>query len=90
MIDKIINAAGAREMQAYADRTYRLWGWTVMKAQPDYPGKVIARLSAGTPTPYLMVADTVAEIHAWLPPGLVRWDRRPIDPPGVLEIWLPA
>lgn len=61
-----------------------------MQDQPGYPGKVIARLSAGTPTPYLLVADTLAEFHAALPAGLVRSDRQLADPPGMLEIWFPA
>jgi hypothetical protein len=88
MTDKIIDAVGAQDMQAYAARTYRLSGWIVMQDQPGYPGKVIARLSAGTPTPYVLLADTLAEIHAALPAGLVRSDRQPSDPPEVVEIWL--
>ena len=49
MTDKIIDAAAAQGLQAYAVRTYRLSGWIVMQDQPGYPGKIIARLSAGTP-----------------------------------------
>jgi hypothetical protein len=39
------------------------------------------------PSPYLLVADTLAEIHAALPPNLVRTDRQPVSPPEVIEIW---
>jgi hypothetical protein len=31
--------------------------------------------------------DTLAEIHAALPPNLVRSDRQPANPPKVVEIW---
>jgi hypothetical protein len=43
-----------------------------------------------TPSPYVLVADTLAEIHAQLPPHLVRAGRLPADPPEVAEIWFPA
>jgi hypothetical protein len=43
-----------------------------------------------TPSPYVLVADTLAEIHAQLPPHLVRAGRQPADPPEVVEIWFPA
>ena len=32
-------------------------------------------------------ADTLAELQAMLPPGLVQSPRQPIDPPEVMEIW---
>ena len=90
MIDKILDAAAAQDMQAYAIRTYRLWGWIVMRDHSDYPGKVIARLTAGTPTPYVLVADILAELQAQLPTGLVRSYRQPSDPSGVVEFWFPT
>jgi hypothetical protein len=34
-----------------------------------------------------MLADTLAGIQAMLPPGLVRSERMPADPPEVVEIW---
>jgi hypothetical protein len=34
-----------------------------------------------------MVADTLAELQAMLPPGLARSPRQPVDPPEVVEIW---
>ena len=39
------------------------------------------------PSPHLLVADTLAEMHAQLPPYLVRMERQPADPPEVVEIW---
>jgi hypothetical protein len=43
--------------------------------------------SGQAPSPYLLLADTVAEIQAMLSPGLVRSERMPVDPPEVVEIW---
>jgi hypothetical protein len=37
--------------------------------------------------PYVLVADTLAEIHAALAPNLVSKDRQPANPPEVVEIW---
>jgi hypothetical protein len=39
------------------------------------------------PLPYQLLADTLAGIRAMLPPGLVRSERMPADPPEVVEIW---
>jgi hypothetical protein len=60
-----------------------LWGL------PAYPERYAARLvtSGQAPSPYLLLADTVAEIQAMLSPGLVRSERMPVDPPEVVEIW---
>ena len=90
MTDKIINASAANGLQAYAIQTYQPSGWTVSQSHSDYPGKVIARLVTWKPTPYVLMADTVAELQAQLPAGLVRSNRQPSDPPDVLEIWFPA
>jgi hypothetical protein len=62
-------------------------GWRAMRDPPDYPGNFVARLVTALPSPYLLVADTLAEIHAALPPNLVRTDRQPVSPPEVIEIW---
>lgn len=88
--DKILDAVGAQEIQSYAIRTYRLWAWIVMREQLDYPDKVIARLTAGTPTSCVLVADVLEELQAQLPTGLVRSGRQPADPQGVVEFWFPA
>jgi hypothetical protein len=62
----------ARSLQVYACRAHPLVGWLVTKDPPDYPGKVIARLVTDLPSPYLLVADTLAEIHAALPSNLAQ------------------
>jgi len=42
---------------------------------PDYPDRVVARLVTDAPTLYVMVADTLGELHAALPPGWI-WSER--------------
>ena len=61
-----------------------------MRDPPEYPDKVVARLVTETPSPYVLVANTLAEIHTQLPPYLARAERQPADPPEVVEIWFPA
>ncbi len=90
MNDEIIDATLAKGIHADARRRHTLFGWVVMKDPPDYPGKVIARLVTETQTPYVLVADTLAEIHAALPARLARSERQPADLPEVVEIWFPA
>jgi len=89
MPDRIIDAARARSLHAHALRIDPLAGWIVMRDPPAYPAKIVARLVISTPSSYVLVAGTLAEIHAMLPCGLVRSDRQPVDPPEVLEVWLP-
>lgn len=88
--DQVIDATMARALQDKARQTWFVVGWVVMKDLPGYPGKVVARLLSGNPCPYVLVADTLAEIHALLPPGLSRARHKPRDPPEVLEIWFVA
>ncbi|HXE18657.1 MAG TPA: hypothetical protein VN629_03530 [Castellaniella sp.] len=89
MPDRIVDAARARSLHAHALRIDPLAGWVVMRDPPAYPAKIVAHLVIGTPSSYVFVADTLAEIHAMLPSGLVRSDRQPADPPEVLEAWFP-
>jgi hypothetical protein len=90
MADQVIDAAMARGLHADACRSHALVGWVVMCDPPEYPNKTVARLVTNTPSPYVLLADTLAEIHAQLPPHLVRAGRLPADPPEVAEIWFPA
>ena len=89
MADQIVDAPMARGLHADACRGHALVGW-VTQDPPEYPDRVVARLVTETPSPYVLVADTLAGIHAQLPPGLARSDRQPADPPEVVEIWFPA
>ena len=62
-------------------------GWVAMRDQPE-PGTFIARrLVTDAPTCYVLRADSLAEIHAQLPSGLVRLERQPAEPPDLVEIW---
>ena len=90
MADQIIDTAMARGLHAAACRTHPLVGWIVMQDPPEYPDKVIARLVTDLPSPYPLIAGTLAGIHAQLPPRLVRTERQPADPPEVVEIWFAA
>ncbi len=87
MNDEIIDATLVKGIHADAKRRHALFGWVVIKDPPDYRGKFTARFLTDTPTPYVLVADTLAEIHAALPARLVRSERQPADPPEVVEIW---
>ena len=89
-MDQLIDAAMARALHADACRGHALVGWVVRRNPSEYPGKVVARLVTEAPTPYVLVADTLAKLHARLPAGLARVGRQPADPPEVVEIWFVA
>ncbi len=89
MNDEVIDATLAKGIHTDAKRRHALFGWVVMKDPPDYPDKFTARLVTETQTPYVIVADTLAEIHAALPTRLVRSERQPAYLPEVVEIWFP-
>jgi hypothetical protein len=36
---------------------------------------------------YVLRADPLADLHAQLPPGLMRSERQTADPPDLVEIW---
>jgi hypothetical protein len=86
MADQIIDAEMARSLHVDACRAHSLVGWIIMRDLPDYPGKFVARLATNLPSAYLIVADTLAEVQAALPPNLVRKDRQSAHPPEVVEI----
>ena len=88
MADQIVDAAMARSLHADASRTRSLVAWVVERDPPQHPDKVTARLTTDVSSPYVLVADTLAEIHAALPPALERSARQPADPPDVVEVWL--
>lgn len=86
MSDQIVNCMTARGLQLDARRDHAIAGWVVMRDQPR-PGAFVARLVTDAPTPYVLLADTLAGIRAQLPPGLVRLGRQPAEPPDLVEIW---
>jgi hypothetical protein len=85
--DQIIDTLMACAIQSDAARTHPLMAWVVMRDEEAYPGQLVARLVTDGVTPYVLLADTLGELQARLPPGLERSDRQPADPPEVLEIW---
>lgn len=86
-MDQIIDTVMARSLHADACRYHSLVGWIVAWDDPHYPDRFIARLVTDRPAPYVLIADRLAEIQEQLPPGLVRSERQPADPPEVVEVW---
>jgi hypothetical protein len=87
MLDQIIDAVMARSIHADAVRAHPLAAWVIARDQIDYPGQLVARLVTDAPTSYVLLSDTLAGLQAQLPPGLVRSERQPAEPPEVVEIW---
>jgi hypothetical protein len=85
--DQIIDPAMARALHADMCRTHALVAWAVMWDEPAYPDHFTARLVTNKPLPYVLVSNSLAEIQQQLPAGLQRFERQPVDPPEVLEIW---
>jgi hypothetical protein len=85
--DQIIDATMARSIQLDAAPEHPLLAWVVTHDEGTYRGQFVARLVTDAPTPYVLLADTLAGLHAQLPSGMGWSDRQPADPPEVLEIW---
>lgn len=87
-MDQIIDQDTAHGLQDDAVRSHGLVAWMITQDPPAHPGKpLMARLVTTVPTPYVLLADTLAALHAMLPAGLEWSNRQPIDPPDVLEVW---
>ncbi len=87
MADHIVTPEMAATLHAEAIERRELPAWIVFRDEPDYPGKVIARFVIDTPTTSVLVADTLTELRAMLPPGLTVTKRRSADPLEVVEMW---
>ncbi len=86
--DQIITATMARSIKADAARKHPLLAWVVTQDQDAYDGQFVARLVTDAPTPYVLLADTLAELQAQLPPHLERkTGHHLVDPPAVVEVW---
>ncbi len=91
MPDQIVDPVMAGAIQADAARVHSLLGWVVVQYPPQHPDAAFAaRLITAGPTPYVLLAESLAELHAQLPAGLQRFERQPADPPDVVEVWFPA
>jgi len=67
--------------------------WTIYDRPKDYPDQFVARcwrISPGKlqPTGDMFTGDTLDEVRALLPYGLVRVTRYPDDDPKIVETWL--
>jgi hypothetical protein len=88
-LDQIIDATMASRVYADACRRHATAGWIVMRDLPEYADQFVARLVTDTPSPYLLIADTLGQLHAQLPIGLeIRLEPAPTDPAEVMEIWI--
>src|SRR5690349_4091649 len=87
--DQLIDAAMAASLHADACRNHAIVAWVVMWDLPAYPERYAVRMttSGSVPSPYLLLADTLAGIHEQLPSGLVRSERMLADPPETVEVW---
>lgn len=85
--DHVVDATMARSIQTDVARTQTLSGWIVLEDPPNYPGKFIARLVTDTPSPYVLLAESLTALQAQLPPGLVHSDRQVADLPALVEMW---
>src|SRR5471032_3276215 len=85
--DQIIDAVMARALQADAIRAHPLVASIVTRDEVTWSGEFVARLVTDAPTPYVLLADTLAGLEAQLPTGLTRTERQPADPPEVVAVW---
>ena len=87
-MDQIIDKDMARSLQDDTARAHGEVGWLISQDPPAHPGKALmTRLVSTMPTPYVLLADTLAELHAMLPADLEQFERQAIDPPDILEVW---
>lgn len=70
MSDQVIDSDMAHAIQVDANRENVLFAWIVQHNVPEHPRKFIARLTLEHPTIYVLVAETLAELHAMLPLGM--------------------
>jgi hypothetical protein len=66
--------------------------WLMWFVSYERSGNFTARAHTAAPDggkwlPGEMVADTLNELRAMLPPGLTRWERTSVMSPEVLEVW---
>ena len=91
MQDQVVDKVMASAIQADVARVHPLLGWVVTQNPPQHPAAAFAaRLITTGPTPYVLLAENLAALHAQLPEGLQRFERQPTDPPDVVEVWFPA
>ncbi len=90
MQDQIIDAAMALALQTDANRARPVAGWIVMRDPPEHPGRFAARLVTDHATPYVLVVNSLADLQAQMPAGLVRTEYRFATVPDMVEAWFVA
>jgi hypothetical protein len=84
--DQVISRTIAAALHREAVKKHGLLvHWVVEQGVPEHPGKFVARLVTDAPTPYVLTALSLAEMHCVLPCGLVCASRRSGDPPFLVE-----
>ncbi|MGI4846860.1 MAG: hypothetical protein ACRYGK_01790 [Janthinobacterium lividum] len=63
--------------------------WVVFEEPPDFPNQYVARrFSAYVDTGDFVTGDTLIEVRAKLPAGLMRLERSAQDDPVIRESWI--
>ncbi len=67
--------------------------WTIYHNPVDHPGRFVARrfevgTHSVTPTRDMYTADTLAEVRALLPFGLIYTPRQVGDDATIVEVWI--
>lgn len=63
--------------------------WTIYKHPSDYPGKYVARqFLYGEPGAIFLVADTLKQIRAKIPPEMLKLPRDINDDPVIVESYI--
>jgi hypothetical protein len=67
--------------------------WVIYDHPRDFPDRFVARKhhvvpGASGPTLEILTADTLDDLRAKLPAGLVLLSRHPMDDPVIVETWL--
>jgi hypothetical protein len=86
MGDQIVSPSMAATLHQEAKGRGGSPTWIVTTGEAA-PGTLIARLTVEQPTGYVLTANTLAEMSAKLPWSLTHSDRRPDDPPEIIEVW---
>jgi hypothetical protein len=86
--DEIITPEMAVALQQRALEHNDIPVWVISEDEPEHPGVPVARLITDGATPYVMIASSLLDLRAMLPPGLTRRARQAADPDDVVEVWL--
>lgn len=84
--DKVLQGFHADKVREYA----KVPMITIYNSPEDYPGKYVARLwDLHTPTPYIVIADTLDEARAAIPTGdMIQFSRDTKDDLCIVETWV--